>query len=268
MKKVLSLILTFVIALAVFSVMTASAAEELICGDADGDGTVTVLDATMIQRHLADLLHLSEERLQAADVSGDGIDITDATLIQRWLADYSVSYPIGEPIKTDEDKSDTLVVVFSRTGHTKPLAEYAAAYLDADLFEIEAAVPYTDEDIAYYTNCRADREQSDPTARPEIANAAENMEQYDTIILAYPIWHGQAPKIIYTFLESYDFSGKTIIPFCTSASSGIGSSATNLHPLAPDAVWKDGRRFAIGTSQATIEEWLGTFGLTSPQDDA
>lgn len=259
MKRVLSLILSFVIALSAFSVMTAAAAEELICGDADGDGEITIIDVTTIQRHLVDMIQLSDERLLAADVSGDGIDITDATWIQRWLVSIPVNYPIGEKIKTDDDKTDTLVVVFSRTGHTKPLAEYAAAYLDVDLFEIEAAVPYTDEDIAYYTNCRADREQSDPTARPEIANAVENMAQYDTIILAYPIWHGQAPKIIYTFLESYDFSGKTIIPFCTSASSGIGSSATNLHSLAPDAVWQDGRRFAIGTSQATIEEWLATF---------
>lgn len=259
MKKVLSLILTFVIALSVFSVMTVSAAEELICGDADGNGVVDILDATTIQRHLASLTTISDKRLKAADVNGDGIDITDATQIQRWLVAYQVSYPIGEPIEQEEESNDTLVVVFSRTGHTKPLAEYAATYFDADLFEIEAAVPYTDEDIAYYTNCRADREQSDPTARPEIANTVENMGQYDTVVIAYPIWHGQAPKIIYTFLESYDFSGKTIIPFCTSASSGIGSSATNLHPLAPDALWKEGRRFAIGTSQATLEEWLATF---------
>ena len=112
-------------------------------------------------------------------------------------------------------------------------------------------MPYTDADIAYYTNCRADREQSDPTARPAIANEVTNMEQYSTVVIAYPIWHGQAPKIIYTFLESYDLSGKTIIPFCTSASSPLGTSASNLHTLAPDSARKDGRRFAAGTSQAT-----------------
>ena len=152
MKRVLSLIISLVLALSVFSVMTASAAEEPICGDADGDGTITIMDATTIQRHLVDILQLSEERLKAADISGDGIDITDATQIQRWLAAYQVSYPIGELIEHEEESNDTLVVVFSRTGHTKPLAEYAATYLEADLFEIEAAVPYTDEDIAYYTN--------------------------------------------------------------------------------------------------------------------
>ena len=91
MKRVLSLIISLVLALSVFSVMTASAAEEPICGDADGDGTITIMDATTIQRHLVDILQLSEERLKAADISGDGIDITDATQIQRWLAAYQVS---------------------------------------------------------------------------------------------------------------------------------------------------------------------------------
>lgn len=79
-------------------------------------------------------------------------------------------------------------------------------------------------------------------------------------MIAYPIWHGQAPKIIYTFLEGYDFAGKTVIPFCTSASSPLGSSASNLHSLAPNAIWKDGRRFAAGTSQQTIEAWLKELG--------
>ena len=88
------------------------------------------------------------------------------------------------------------------------------------------------------------------------------MDTYDTIILGYPIWHGQAPKIIYTFLENYDFSGKTIVPFCTSHSSGIGSSADNLHPLCDDSViWLEGKRFAGGTSKKEIQKWLGDIGL-------
>lgn len=82
------------------------------------------------------------------------------------------------------------------------------------------------------------------------------MSRYDTVLIGYPIWHGQAPKIIYTFLESYDFSGKTILPFCTSHSSGIGSSASNLHSLASGANWLDGKRFAGDTSKEEIESWL------------
>ena len=112
-------------------------------------------------------------------------------------------------------------------------------------------------DLAYYTNGRADQEQNDPDARPAISGGVENMDAYDTIILGYPIWHGQAPRIISTVLESYDFSGKTMIPFCTSHSSGIGSSADDLHILCADsAVWLDGRRFEAGTSKEIIEEWI------------
>ena len=112
-------------------------------------------------------------------------------------------------------------------------------------------------DLAYYTNGRTDQEQNDPDARPAISGGVENMDAYDTIILGYPIWHGQAPRIISTFLESYDFSGKTMIPFCTSHSSGIGSSADDLHILCADsAVWLDGRRFEAGTSKEIIEEWI------------
>ena len=116
--------------------------------------------------------------------------------------------------------------------------------------------------MAYYTNGRADQEQNDPDARPVISGGVENMDQYDIIIISYPIWHGQAPRIISTFLESYDFSGKTILPFCTSHSSGIGSSADNLHVLCSDStVWLEGKRFEANTSKETIEEWLEGEGI-------
>lgn len=161
------------------------------------------------------------------------------------------------PESSDEQSSNVLVAYFSITGTTEPLAKYAAEYLNADIFEIEATVAYTAEDIAYYTNCRADREQNDKSARPEISGKVKNMEQYDTIILGYPIWNGQAPRIIDTFMESYNFSGKTIVPFCTSHSSGIGSSDTYLHGLVSQNVnWKTGKRFASGTSKNTIIQWI------------
>lgn len=161
----------------------------------------------------------------------------------------------------DTGKPNILVVYFSATGTTKPLAEYAADILHADLYEIVPADPYTAEDLAYYTGGRADQEQNDPSARPAISGSVADMAQYDTILLGYPIWHGQAPRIISTFLEGYDFSGKTILPFCTSHSSGIGSSADNLHTLAPNASWLDGERFAAGTSRETVERWLNESGI-------
>lgn len=156
----------------------------------------------------------------------------------------------------NKSRGKTLVAYFSRTGNTKPLAEYAAEYLDATLFEITAKTPYTDEDIAYYTDCRADREQKDESARPEIATVVENMDEYDTVIIAHPIWHGIAPRIISTFLEGYDFSGKTLLTFCTSASSPLGQSAKLLQELTPNSTWLESKRFAIGTSREEIEKWL------------
>lgn len=166
------------------------------------------------------------------------------------------------------EKQKILVAYFSCTNTTGTLAKYAAEASGADLYEITPKIPYTEEDLAYYTGGRADQEQNDPDARPEISGSVKNMEEYDTIVLGYPIWHGQAPRIISTFLESYDFSGKTIVPFCTSHSSGIGSSAANLHALCPDSVkWTDGRRFAAGTSKEEIGNWLADAGIQMPDKE-
>lgn len=155
-------------------------------------------------------------------------------------------------------ENSILVAYFSATGSTKQVAQQAAEILDADLYEIVPEDPYTEEDLAYYTGGRADQEQDDPSARPVISGGVEDMSQYDTILLGYPIWHGQAPRIISTFLESYDFSDKIIIPFCTSHSSGVGSSAENLHSLCPDTtVWGEGTRFG-SSSGDEIESWLQT----------
>ncbi len=115
-----------------------------------------------------------------------------------------------------------LVAYFSATGNTRPVAEKAAEVTGGDLFEIVPAQPYTAADLNYNTDCRANAEQNDPGARPAIANAVEDMGQYDTVLIGYPIWWGRAPKIIHTFLETYDLSGKTVAAFCTSGSSPHG----------------------------------------------
>ena len=157
--------------------------------------------------------------------------------------------------------SHTLVTYFSVTNHTENLANYAKEHLQSDIFEIVPKQEYTADDINYNTDCRANREQNDDSARPEILYTIEDISQYDTIVLGYPIWWGQAPKILYTFVESYNLSGKTILPFCTSGSSPIGSSATNLSKSAPNATWLEGRRFAAGTSKelfcSFLDESLG-----------
>ena len=177
------------------------------------------------------------------------------------LYHYLSSNASGQPEPAVGGK--TLVAYFSATNTTRPLAEYAADILSAGLYEIVPEDPYTDADLAYYTNGRADREQNDASARPAISGSVENMADYDVIFLGYPIWHGQAPRIISTFLESYDLTGKTIVPFCTSHSSGIGSSDTNLHSLASSANWLAGRRFAGGTTHIAMEDWIS--GLDLPE---
>ncbi len=163
-----------------------------------------------------------------------------------------------------EDGSRILVVYFSATGTTRPLAEYAADILNADLYEIVPAEPYTAADLTYYTDCRADREQNDPSARPAIYGTVENMTQYDVILLGYPIWHGQPPRIVSTFLESYDFSGKTIVPFCTSGSSGF--SDRGLRALTSGANWLTGCRFAGGAGREAVAEWLDSLDLPRQTD--
>lgn len=156
------------------------------------------------------------------------------------------------------NQSGTLVVYFSCTGTTKGLAEAVAEELNADLYEIVPEEPYTSEDLDYHDdNSRSTKEMDDPSCRPAISGGVENMEQYDRIILGYPIWWGEAPRIVSTFVESYDFSEKTIIPFCTSGGSGIGSSADNLEALAGSGTWLEGTRFSGGESGEDVIKSLG-----------
>lgn len=164
------------------------------------------------------------------------------------------------PTNGDSQSGKRLVVYFSQTGNTKGVAEKIAAVTGADTYEILAAQPYSDDDLNYNNDdSRATKEQNDKTIRPEIGSEKIDLSAYDTIYLGYPIWWGQAPRIMDTFVESYDFTGKTVIPFCTSGSSDIGSTGDELEANAGSGNWLKGKRFASGTSQAEVEEWLATF---------
>ncbi len=160
----------------------------------------------------------------------------------------------------DTGSGNVLVAYFSVTNNTKKLAQYAKSHLDSDIFDIVPEVAYTSEDINYNdSNSRANKEQNDDQARPKIKYKIEDISKYDTIVLGYPIWWGQAPKIMYTFVESYNLEGKTILPFCTSGSSPIGSSATNLAKSASKANWLEGMRFSASTSEETFNNWLDQY---------
>jgi len=162
-----------------------------------------------------------------------------------------------------KNMKNVLIAYFSCTGNTRSLAEQIAQASKAELYEIKPKIPYSSEDLNWRnSSSRVNAERNDPSSRPAISDKAENMEQYDIIFLGYPIWFGQAPNIIYTFLESYDFSGKTIVPFCTSGSSPIGSSASNLHKICSDkTTWLSGSRFANNTSRSEIVKWINGLGL-------
>jgi len=155
-----------------------------------------------------------------------------------------------------------LVIYFSCTNTTKGIAEHIVSVTESDTYRIEPEIPYTSADLDYNnSSSRANREQNDPSARPAIASKLEDLSGYDVIFLGYPIWWGKAPKIIFTFLESYDFAGKTIVPFCTSHSSGIGSSDTDLHALAAQSTWIQGRRFGGNASESDVREWIESLNL-------
>lgn len=165
--------------------------------------------------------------------------------------------------KPVEDNNDILVAYFSRTGTTGQIAEYIIDLTGADSFEIKAAVPYTDEDINYSnSSCRANKEQNDKSVRPEITGTIEDIDQYDTIFVGYPIWWSQEPRIIDTFLESNDFSDKTVIPFCTSHSSGMSTSEDNIRNLGIEyGELLSGKRFSASSTEKDVSDWLDTLNI-------
>ena len=163
------------------------------------------------------------------------------------------------PAKSDSESGKSIVIYFSATGNTKSVAQHIAAVTGADTYEILAVQPYTDDDLNWKDdNSRATKEQNDKTVRPEIGSEKLDLCAYDTIYLGYPIWWGQAPRIMDTFVESYDFTDKTVIPFCTSGSSDIGTTGDDLKANAGSGNWLQGKRFASGTSQSEVEEWIAT----------
>ena len=153
--------------------------------------------------------------------------------------------------------SDVLVAYFSATGTTKGVAEKIASVADADLYEILAAEPYTADDLNYHdSSSRSTKEQNDKTVRPEIGSEDISLEGYSTIYLGFPIWWGEEPRILDTFVEKYSFEGITVIPFCTSGGSGIGHSGANMEALAGTGSWLDGKRFSGNVSEADLQAWI------------
>ena len=171
------------------------------------------------------------------------------------------SQPDMEPTATN---GDTLVVYFSATGNTEEAAGYIAEITGGDLFALEPADPYTSEDLNWTNeDSRVVYEHDNPDARAVelVADTVDNWEDYDTVFIGYPIWWGIAAWPVDTFVEANDFTGKTVIPFCTSSSSGIGDSGNLLEELAGTGNWLEGGRFSSGVTEETVQAWIDSLGL-------
>ncbi len=155
-----------------------------------------------------------------------------------------------------------LVAYFSASGQTAKLAKTLAGVANADLFEIVPEQPYTSADLNWQDkNSRSSREMNDPASRPAISSAVANMDQYDVVFVGFPIWWYVAPTIIQTFLETYDLAGKTVVPFATSGSSGMGRTSKVLAPSCKGAKVLEGKRFSANTSASQLKKWVDDLGL-------
>ena len=200
-----------------------------------------------------------------ASVSGSTTEETPAPTDTEAPAEEPAEEPSEEPAEsetpTTEDSSSVLIAYFSWSGNTEQVAQIIQQETGGDLFEIAPATAYTDDynellDIAQ-------QEQSD-NARPELAGQVENWEQYDTIFVGYPNWWSDAPMAVYTFVESYDWDGKTLVPFNTSASGGFGRSLSGLEESVFGATILEGISFTertLGDAQSEVTTWLDELGL-------
>lgn len=170
----------------------------------------------------------------------------------------------GETPSTEGAESNVLVVYYSATGNTEEAAGYIADLTGGTLFELEPADPYTDEDLNYSDdNSRVSQEYADESLRDVelVADTVENWDNYDTVFIGYPIWWGIAAWPVDGFVEANDFTGKTVIPFCTSASSGLGESGELLAELAETGDWQEGMRFRSSVSEEDVQTWLTELGF-------
>lgn len=156
-----------------------------------------------------------------------------------------------------------LVAYFSASGVTKGVAEKLAKVTGADLYEIVPEEPYTDADLNWMDkNSRSTIEMKDHSSRPAIKGKIENMEEYDVVYLGFPIWWYVAPTIVNTFLESYNFSGKTVIPFATSGGSGMGNTLNELKPSCSETTkWYNGERFQASISEDELKNWVDKLNM-------
>ena len=174
--------------------------------------------------------------------------------------------PEASASENTADSVSVLVVHYSASDHTETVAGYIAQATGGDIFEITPAQPYTDDDLNWSdSDSRVTREHEDESLRDvELTTTeVENWDSYDTVFIGYPIWWGIAAWPVDGFVEANDFTGKTVIPFCTSSSSGLGESGELLAELAGTGDWQEGQRFRSSAGQADVDEWVDSLGLSA-----
>lgn len=179
-------------------------------------------------------------------------------------SEVSSEAPVSSQAQDTGSGSNVLVVYYSATGNTAQVAQYIADSTGGDLFEIQPVEPYTDDDLNWTDdNSRVSQEHADESLRDVglVADTVDNWDQYDTVFIGYPIWWGIAAWPVDGFVEANDFSGKTVIPFCTSSSSGLGESGQLLADMAGTGDWQEGQRFRSGASQEDVQSWVEELGL-------
>ena len=195
---------------------------------------------------------------QVSDQTSNATKSTDTT------SDNSESRPENPSDPAAATKGKTLVVYYSASGNTEEAANYIAAETGGDMFELVPKDDYTDADLNYRNNdSRVVYEHDHPEARDIVLvkNTVDNWNEYDTVFIGYPIWWQIAAWPVNEFIKANDFTGKTVIPFCTSASSGLGDSGKLLEEMAGSGNWLDGKRFSSGVSAEDIKEWINSLGL-------
>lgn len=239
MKKIFSLFMVFVMMLS----LTA-------CGSGDGaeDPARDMEPETAVQ--IATEQNGAKEDANETGPSSDTLELEQA----------------GEAngLSPEDAETKALVVYFSATGNTKAVAETLARLQDADIYEIVPEQPYTDEDLDYNDRTtRATAEQNDPDARPAISGGITDFEQYEVVFVGYPIWWGDMPRILYTFFDACDFSGKTIAPFCTSGGSGLSGTPGTIAELESGATVLDGLHVSdseADSAESSVAGWLADIG--------
>ena len=210
-----------------------------------------------------------------ADVREDGFTVSRNNVqdaepdILAWLSDLGYINQDAEASALAEKESEntdgkSLVVYYSASGNTEEVAAYIAGAMDADLFELEPEEPYSSADLDWTDrDSRVSHEHDNLEERtvPLVADTVENWDSYDTVFIGYPIWWGIAAWPVDGFIAANDFTGKTVVPFCTSSSSGLGESGELLEEAAGTGEWLEGIRFRSGASEDTVVEWVNGLGL-------